>query len=199
MATPLTYDNLPGGSAILREWKDGALTLMFPATEPGIDAIRRAARQSALSMLWLTSILFAMFAGVLLLAVRPGLVLDRVIRFPLIGLSVATAMGLFGLFWLDRHRALLETMRKALAEQTVLIASKESLGVQVSGSGREFSVVLKAEEIIVISRRPPGMRLHPGSLLIGVRNSQPIEILRGRSPAELEWVAKTLREMLLKC
>jgi hypothetical protein len=192
----LTYDNLPPGSTILREWKDGSLTMTFAAQEVGDAEIRRAARQAAVSMSWMVLILIAIFGGMLVLVIPRGLVLDRMTSLPILALALLAAGALFAMIWLDGRRTLLDDMQKSLAEQTVLIMNASSVGIQIQGPDREFVVVIERDQIKSIMPRIPLFRLHAASLSIQRDGLAPLEILSGRPPAELEWVAQTIRQII---
>jgi hypothetical protein len=188
----LTYDNLPPGSTILREWKNGALTIISASRELDKQDRRRATKMAALSSFWLTTATGGVMGAALLTFLPPPNVSLRLLQIPVIILAIIFGLCMFGVFWLDMRRAAERHLERGLAQHNVLIVTTSEIGIEIAGS----DTVLRIEEVCSVAIAGSGFRLHPGSVVITSRAGQAIEIFRGRPPAELQWLAKTLRQII---
>jgi hypothetical protein len=187
----LTYDNLPPGSSILREWKDGALTIISASRELDQHDRRRAAKMAAISSLWLTMATGGVTAGMLLTFLPPNtsLILRQI---PVIILVIVVGLCMFGMFWLDLKRGAERRLEHGLAQHTLLIVSASEIGIEIAGA----TTLLRIEDVSSIAIASSLFGLHPGSVVIRTRTTRPMQLFPGRSPSELRWLAKTLRQII---
>jgi uncharacterized membrane protein YsdA (DUF1294 family) len=188
----LTYDNLPPGSTILREWKDGALTIISASRDLDQHDRRRAARMAAISSLWLTMAVGGVTGAMLLTFLPPPNVSHRLLQIPVMVLAIIFVLCMFGVFWLDMKRTAERHLERGLAEHNVLIVSAAEIGVEIAGS----DAALKIEDVSSIAIATSGFRLHAGAVVVTRRGGPAIELFRGRPPAELRWLATTLRQVI---
>lgn len=195
MALALTYDNLPPGSTILREWDDGTLILTAGTRELDAAGRSRAARRAALEASWTSLVIFVIVA-LLALSMNAPQNTSRLLSPLVIGLSAICFGMLFLLHWHERWRSLRDATERGLDEQTVLMARADSLQIELEGRRRSLSLKLCAGDIFDIEVQVAFIQRGPDRLLIRLRAGETIELLLGRSPTELEWVAKTLRQII---
>jgi hypothetical protein len=187
----LTYDNLPPGSTILREWKDGALTIISAARELDKSDRRRAATMAAISAGCLTMAVGGVTGAVFLTFLPPSVSL--ILRQPpVIMLVMVVGLCMFAMFWLDLKRGAVRHLERGLGQHTVLIISADEMGIEIGGSTR----VIRIQDVSSVEVVGSFFGLHSGSVVIKTRNTMPIQLLPGRPPAELRWLAKTLRQII---
>jgi len=191
----LSYDELPAGSDLRREYHgDGSVTITSPAGEPSVAVRRAAAQRHAL-----TGAAFAavVIAGILW-GVWPQFVrLDTARRAVVLGMLVVVAGGAFLLAWKVWYSGDLDLLTKARRESVVLHAGASGLLIETAGPRGEQSYAISANQpgrISVHGWRWDAIRVP--HLKLERPNDPTVLLFAGRHPAELEWVAATLRQAL---
>ena len=194
----LEYDELPSGSDVRREYAPGgAVTITAPAGEPSAAARRAVAQRTGLSSaafcavalaaaLWVGFGLFPSFAR-----------LDAALRAAAIVLFAVVCAGVFLLVWKVQYGTGVDLLIELCAESVILHADAHRLLVETAGPQGSHSFDLAAGEIVrvaVVSGRRSAQGVP--CLTIDRAGGAALRILPGRHPAELQWVAATLRHAL---
>jgi len=199
MADGLTYDNLPAGSSVLREYVDGGLRVTAPAGEVSSALRRLTARRAAVPAAVITAaaLLLCMLAfGSTALGHRNLLPWWWPILF---GLFCA---ALFLFVWQVRYVNQLDALERALAQNTIIAARHGRLLIESSGPLGAASVDLPREQIAAIGVRYNHRRGQWGQeqpidcLAIVPRQGEVLLVLGGRLPDELLWVRDALLSAL---
>lgn len=191
----LTYDNLPPGSTILREWKDGALTIIAAAREIDPFARSRVLKRTAIYAAWTTAITFGALlvcAVAINIPLPPTLLLNPIV----FSLTVLCFGALFLLLWTDRWHRAHDRLEWDLKEQTVILARPNELRIESDGPRGVLSRVLRRDEILDISAYNEFAQELQDRLVIHLKAGGRIQLLFGRLPAELDWVARTLQQVI---
>lgn len=195
----LTYDDLPPGSALRRQFgEDGSVAITAPAGEPS-----HAARRAALHV---TGVVAALMSASLLVVLclfvpvmsdgRPRI--DPALRLLGIILFAVFCGGIFLLNWRTLFDKRMEWLSKARQQSTLLYASPARLLVETSGPEGDRSLDLPAEAIHSIRLGPTGLfpREFPCCLQITATDGSVHRLLTGHHRGELTWVVDTLRQTL---
>jgi hypothetical protein len=196
-ATPhaLTYDTLPAQSRLRREVSaDGrAITISLPAGEVAGVQRRRALRTTALSSALMAAILLVPVVAIVApLATDPqrrAMLLYKPVLFTLL-VAVSIFVGaLFLLVWEVRSWYVLDRLRRA-AEQTTVLCSREdgTLLIESSGPLGSVSATVRPREARVNHRA--GWAIC-GLELIGDDQKRWL-LFVGLSAEELRWIARTV-------
>jgi hypothetical protein len=191
----LTYDELPAGSDLRREYHDGgAVTITSPAGEPSAAVRRALAQRHAVAAAGLDGGLTAIALSVAWpLFAR----LDAVERGVALALLVVVSGGAFLLVWKAWYGNDLDLVAEARQETAILHADASRLLIETAGPRGERSFEIPAEDVekigVVGWRREELLIPH---LKIDRARAPALQLLAGRHPVELDWVAATVRQAL---
>jgi hypothetical protein len=197
VATVLSYDDLPPGSDIRREYHGELVRITVPAGEPPAAA-KRAVMQAALisgavsswAFLLLAFVVFAYFVR-----------MNRIIGAPLnwaIAFFAVFCTAIIALVAWVRYGLKLEDLQAGRRQATVMAITPQRLVVETTGpfgvDGYEVSadqlVDVSIDRAVVRDRDGRGRRLERMQLLLG--GGRRIALLPGRDRAELTWVARAI-------
>jgi hypothetical protein len=195
VVTALTYDNLPPGSSILREWNGETLILSSPAGELSSRARKRAAGRAALQASWTTTAIFLIIVLLGISFTYPQNT-SRLLSPWILALAALCFACTFLLNWNERWRAMRDDAESGLNEQTILAIGPERIDIEIEGPKRTISVSHRREFILDIAAHVDFVQRRPDRLVIHFNDGCSLELLLGRAPAELEWIAKTLRQVI---
>lgn len=191
----LAYDELPAGSDLRREYgPGGAVTVTAPAGEPSVAARRATAQATGLA----SAVLCTASLAALLWVLWPALTrLDTGLRVAAGALFVVFSGGLFLLVWKVWYAAHLDLLTDARRETVVLHADARGLLIESQGPEGARSIEIPTGSALGV--RPAGgwravETIH--CIKIERRDGATLCLLAGRHPAELRWVAATLRQSL---
>ena len=192
----LSYDDLPPGSDLRREYGEGgSVAITAPAGEPS-DAARRAAFHSTgvFAALFAAG-LMAIFAGSFILDGPPPI--DPRLRGLAAVLFAVVCGGVFLLAWRAGFTTRLDLLAKERRQTTLLHASPVRLLIETSGPEGDQSIDLPADKIRWIHPTPEGLlggvsREPVPCLKLTMLDGSVYRLLRGRHRGELTWVANTL-------
>lgn len=198
MLPTLAYDTLPVGSRIERQFEpDGGVILRVPAHEPGEAARRQVVLNAALAAAPVSALLVIVCLGLLLfVAARDWQRWDSM-RLGVVWAAALLFCGaLFAMVWRAQFQQRLEHLQTALAQQTVLRASPGRLLVETDGPlGHASHDLRPAPDRPIrfrLARLPP--QLDVTCMMVIAPDGSMARLLPGLSPAELDWVARTVRE-----
>lgn len=200
---PLAYDDLPPGSDVRREYRDGAdeVKITVPAGEPA-PAVVRQTRLDAFASGAAASWALLLLAYLLFYL---GLRNNRIS-----GISLAWAWAFFAIFcaalvllvvWV-RYGMMIESLRVAREQMTVLAATPTRLLIETAGPFGLASYAFPRETIASLTirrgvlrddRHTPRRLLH---LAIVLADGRTIITLPGRDVRELRWVCGTIRQVM---
>lgn len=199
-APALSYDDLPEGSDLKREWVEGALKIVAPAGEPSTAERRRVAQQTMVRSVTPCTIgaALALFVfGVLLRADR----LDTGLRITAAVLFGVLCLGVFLLVWGAIYGGRIEHMIECRRHPTVLFANGSRLLVEAAGRGAG-SYLLVADRIrsfaVTLEQSEWGWSNAVDVLEVRLIDAPPVHLLAGRDRRELYWVAQGLGRVLDK-
>lgn len=196
----LTYDDLPAGSDVRREFRDdGTIVITVPAGD-----VPQAARRAAAHMAFASGALFSI--GFLAAAFAVFALFVRQNRIS--GAPFIWAVAFFAIFctaivalvsWV-RYRMAIERTEIARRQSTILAISRERALIETTGPFGVAGFDLAIERIAkvdlkrsrMLDNRGHAWRMWHLELTLSVGRS--IALLPGRDPTELRWIAGTIRE-----
>jgi len=195
----LTYDNLPTGSTLLREYDgDDGIIITAPACEPDRFVKRRLRRRAALPAAWISAGVIALT----MLVFGPQAYAHRntLPRWTSL-LATACCALLFAFVWWVRYLELLQHAREWLARSTTIGVKKEKLlivAILRVPIAREFLRESVRDVRVVRNLRKSTFGEGPplDALQIIFNDNLSLGLMVGRDPIELNWTAKTLKEFL---
>ena len=196
MAVVLAYDDLPEGSEIRREIREGRITITIPASDVSGPVRKEAYKATAFESAVITSVLLLTVAAFVWTALPFG-------RFPMerlaiaIGLITIVAAMTFALVWRIRATALVQELELTRRQTTLLDADEERLLIESNGPAGSYSHRLHRDEIRSIrsvEKRQRGTAVQ--AVEIALNQSPPLSIVPGRSEGELRWIVQSLRSVL---
>ena len=196
-ALGLSYDELPAGSVLRREFDGrGGVTITAPAGELPTSQ-RRAAAVAALVPA--TVVMFACSAvlGLVLLQLARTNRLDPSLRPAAVVALAALSGGLFLFVWLVRYLAACDALLTARRHASVLHADGRKLLFESARPSTATSVEVAVEQMqsltVTIAALDDGRRLpRVPCLRLLLRDGSAHLLLGGHHAAELRWVAATL-------
>jgi hypothetical protein len=194
---PLSYDDLPPGSDIRREYDGELLKITIPAGEPPAFA-RRALAQAAMASGAVSSWAFLLLA---LLVFAYFVRMNRIAGPPL-----TWAVAFFAVFctaivllvaWV-RYGLMLEDLQAGRRQATVMAITPDRLVIETSGPfgiagyawGREQMVSVAAGRDVLRDDQGRARRLE--RLQVQIVGGKRIMLLPGRDSVELRWVARAI-------
>ena len=198
-APALSYDELPEGSVLRREFDGrGGVIITAPAGEPPA-AVLRAAVRTAVVPAALAATACLLVVGLLVFDAARSNRLDPALRgAAVVTLAVLTG-GLFLFVWLTRYSMMAYALADARRCSTMLHADSKRLTMEMVAPNRSESLELPADRILSV--RPAAIRVDARwtasvavpCLVVAVRDGGgPHHLLQGHHPAELHWVASAL-------
>ena len=188
MVEALSYDTLPANSTLRREVENGVLKITAAAEEPGPAARRGAQILAAIPAAFLSLAVLVAF----LMALAPTYVANRrnigwALSIILVIAFVVFCAALFLFVWKAQFAARMEALERALRQTTILAASPGKLLIETAGPFGQASYEFAAPLFRVAKSRDMSC------LEIDDPSGDPLQVLRGRSAAELVWVMRGLR------
>ncbi len=193
----LSYDDLPPGSDIRREYHGELVTITVPAGEPPAAA-RRAVAQAALvsgaisswALLLLALLVFAYFVRMNRVT---GVPLNWAVAFFAIFCTAIVAL----VSWV-RYGMKLEDLQAGRRQGTVMAITPRRLMVETDGPFGSTGHEMPGDQIISVSIRQDVMRDADGrsrkldGLVIQLAGGRRIALLPGRDRTELRWVGRAI-------
>lgn len=199
MSAPLTlsYDDLPPGSDIRREYHGQLVKITVPAGEPPASA-RRAVAQAALVSGAISSWAFLLLA---LIVFGYFVRMNRIIGAPLnwaIAFFAVFCTAIVALVAWVRYGMKLEDLQAGRQQATVVAVTPERLVVETSGPFGMAGYEAPGEQIVSVSigrdivRDIDGRARRLDRLVLQLAGGRRIALLPGRDRTELRWVARAL-------
>lgn len=195
----LPYDDLPPGSTLLREYTADAITITARAGEPD-DAVRRHLKST--SAIWACFPSAAAILICLLVFARPLWAhRDHLPWWTAIVFAIFVA-AVHALLWQTRYLRLIESVENAFEQTTILRIDRLRLLIESTGPLGTRSVDWSASDVRAIrvaALEPsdePRVREPLGAVRIDLITGESAFIFAGRTPAELIWVGRMLRQFL---
>ncbi|HEV2294211.1 MAG TPA: hypothetical protein VGR35_10160 [Tepidisphaeraceae bacterium] len=193
----LSYDDLPPGSDIRREYHGELVKITVPAGEPPAAAKRVIAQAALVSgaisswaFLLLALIVFGYFVRMNRIAGGP---LNWAIAFFAIFCTAIVAL----VSWV-RYGMKLEDLQAGRRQATVIAVTPRRLVVETSGPFDVASYDIPEEQLVGVSIGRAGVRDADGRLrkldrlVIQLAGGRRIPLLPGRDRTELRWVARAI-------
>jgi hypothetical protein len=195
VAVVLAYDDLPPGSDIRRESRDGGVTIIIPAGDVP-DAIKRRLAYATLPVAAaLTTASLAMLIAVLWTRLRTLRLIGY--EWPIAwGLAIVVTAALLALIWRVLTTARIDAMRIARRQTTILDINAHRILLEETGPLRTASHSFELNSSVRIRIVP---RLDDGALLpvieVQHKSDPPLLLARGRENYELQWIVRTIHAL----
>lgn len=196
-ALGLSYDELPEGSVLRREYDGrGGVTITAPAGELP-TAVRRSAARNALLPATAAFVACNVAIGLVLLQLARTNRLDPSLRGAAAVTLAVLSGGVFLFVWLTRYLALCEALASARRFASVLHADATRLLVETAGTADPRSLEVATGNIVSMKIGPCVLDRDRGPagipcLQLLLRDGTVRQILDGHHPEELRWVAASL-------
>jgi hypothetical protein len=194
----LTYDDLPPGSALRREYHAGGVRITVPGGEPSEAALRDARQQSLIFAAAITALLVLVAVPLMTLLRREANNIDALPRWLVapFGVCCAAAVLLIAHFRYAAQRDLLEKAHQSVG---LIEAGGGRLRIETAGPEGEHSYSLARDQVKDVrpARRPaPRWVLEMSCLAIERTRGPTIHVFPGRTDPELRWIASSIRQAL---
>ena len=196
-APGLSYDELPEGSQLRREFDDrGGVTITAPAGELPPSVRRSVARAGLVPASLAFGLCVVVVGAIVFFAARTNR-LDPNLRTAAVVTLAVLGGGVFLFVWLTHYVMLADAMSRARQQSTVLHADARRILVETKGPEGERSLEIAAEsvrsfQVASASVDPVRPAAPVPCLQVNRRADIGPWLLAGHHAAELGWVAATL-------
>jgi hypothetical protein len=196
MAVVLTYDDLPPGSDIRREIREGAMMIVIPPYEVTVSVRREAYRATALRAAVFTATILIVGIVCISTLLRGAWVARQWDLLSLALFCVVAAMT-FALVWRALALMRIQVIELLGGQSTLIDADRERLLLESDGPDGPISRRIGNSEVLevrIVSLEHPGVVVYAVGIVIG--KEKPILIASGRSHGELRWIARALAQCI---
>lgn len=199
VAPALTYDELPEGSELRREYDGrGGVTITAPAGGLPVSVRRAISRAGLLPASLAMGLCVLVVGSIVLTAMRSNRVDPSLRTAAWMTLGVLSG-GVFLLVWLTHSLKLSHALADARRQATVLHADRAGLLIEMSGppSGQSLEIASDRIRSLQIVHAPADLMRRGAPvpcLRLGLRDGTGVDLLAGHHVGELWWVATMLSE-----
>jgi hypothetical protein len=200
VALGLSYDELPQGSNLRREYDDaGGVTISAPAGDPSPAVLRAAMREGVGSAAALCGICLVI-GGLVLVPIFRSNRIDPVLRVPAMVALGVLCTGVFLLAWRANYAGRAHALSLGRRQATVLHANAARVLIETSGPTINESHDVPVERITswLVSPGPTGNDSSHGPLpclTLLLSDGSSLQLLHGHHESEIRWAAGALSDV----